>query len=135
MDPPLSWLQWFAISIPVSSISVVAIWAFLHLGYKWEEDLRIPPMRRNTDTLTRTHYYVLFVSALTIALWCMEKHFEDYVGDMGIIALIPLLAFFGTGILSKVGVGVECSCSLTWMKLTKFRYRRTSIHSIGLSSF
>jgi hypothetical protein len=24
------------------------------------------------------------------------------VGDMGIIAIIPLLAFFGTGILSKV---------------------------------
>lgn len=28
---------------------------------------------------------------------------EGWVGDMGIIAIIPLLAFFGTGILSKVG--------------------------------
>lgn len=101
MDPPLSWGAWFAISIPVSGISVVAIWAFLHVNYRWEPDLAIPKMRKNTDSLSGTHYYVLFVSALTIALWCIEKNIEGTVGDMGVIALIPLLAFFGTGILSK----------------------------------
>ncbi|KAK4688593.1 phosphate transporter, partial [Tremellales sp. Uapishka_1] len=103
MDPPLSWLQWFAISIPVSGLSVFMIWAFLHLGYKWEPELSIPKMRKNTDSLSKTHYYVLFVTVLTIALWCAEKSMEEWVGDMGIIALIPLIAFFGTGILSKVG--------------------------------
>jgi phosphate transporter len=102
MNPPLSWLQWFAISIPVASLSIVAIWAFLHVNYRWESDLKIPRMRKNTDTLTKTHYFVLFISILTIALWCMEKSMEGWVGDMGIIAIIPLLAFFGTGILSKV---------------------------------
>jgi phosphate transporter len=102
MTPPLSWLQWFAISIPVSSLSVVAIWAFLHVNYRWESDLRIPRMRKNTDTLTKTHYFVLLVSGVTIGLWCVEKSFEGVVGDMGVIAIIPLLAFFGTGILSKV---------------------------------
>lgn len=102
MDPPLSWTEWFAISIPVSGTSVVAIWAFLHVTYRWESDLAIPRMRKNTDSLSKTHYFVLFVSGLTIALWCAEKSLERYVGDMGIIAVIPLLAFFGTGILSKV---------------------------------
>ncbi|WVQ99989.1 hypothetical protein IAU59_007132 [Kwoniella sp. CBS 9459] len=101
MDPPLSWPQWFAISLPVASLSVVVIWAFLHINYKWETDLAIPKMRKNTDSLTKTHYYVLVVSAVTIALWCAEKSMEGIVGDMGIIAIIPLLAFFGTGILSK----------------------------------
>lgn len=59
-------------------------------------------MRKNTDSLTVTHYYVLSVSALTILLWCAEKSLEEWAGDMGIIAIVPLLAFFGTGILSKV---------------------------------
>lgn len=59
-------------------------------------------MRKNTDSLTKTHYFVLLVSGITIALWCVEKSFEGVVGDMGVIAIIPLLAFFGTGILSKV---------------------------------
>jgi phosphate transporter len=103
MDPPLSWLQWFAISIPVSSISIVGIWLLLCISYRWESDLKIPMMRKNTDTLDATHYYVLGVSVFTIALWCFEKGMEDWVGDMGIIALIPIIAFFGTGILSKVG--------------------------------
>ncbi|WRT68378.1 uncharacterized protein IL334_005354 [Kwoniella shivajii] len=101
MDPPLSWPQWFAISLPVATLSVVSIWAFLHLNYKWENDLAIPKMRKNTDTLTTTHWYVLVVSGITIVLWCLEKSMEGIVGDMGIIAIIPLLAFFGTGILSK----------------------------------
>nr|ODN89069.1 phosphate transporter [Cryptococcus depauperatus CBS 7841] len=101
MDSPLSWLQWFAISIPVSSLSVILIWAFLHINYHWEPDLEIPKIRKNTDSLTRTHYWVLGVSGLTIMMWCMEKSTEDWVGDMGVIAILPLLAFFGTGILSK----------------------------------
>ena len=106
MDPSLSWLQWFAVSIPVAATSILAIWAFLHVNYRWESDLAIPKMRKNTDPLSMTHYYVLFISASTIALWCAEKSVEGYVGDMGIIAVIPLLAFFGTGILSKVSIGL-----------------------------
>ncbi|ORY35603.1 SPX domain-domain-containing protein [Naematelia encephala] len=101
MDPPLSWAEWFAISIPVSGISVLGIWAFLHLMYRWEPDLSIPKMRKNTDSLTKTHYYVLVVTLFTIALWCIEKNVEGTVGDMGVIALIPIVAFFGTSILSK----------------------------------
>lgn len=101
MERPLSWLQWFAIALPVASISILAIWAFLHLGYRWESDLEIPRMRKNSDPLTATHYYVLIVSLITIGLWCAEKSLEAWVGDMGVIAIIPVIAFFGTGILSK----------------------------------
>jgi phosphate transporter len=127
MNPPLSWLEWFAISIPVSACSVLAIWAFLHVNYKWESDLTIPKMRPNTDSLSKTHYFVLVVSALTIALWCAEKSIEGSVGDMGIIAIIPLLAFFGTGILSKVS---QPMCKLTVLTLAN---RKTSILSTGQS--
>lgn len=101
MVPELTWIEWFAISLPVGVTSVVAIWAFLHYNYRWESDLRIPKMRKNTDTLTGKHYFVLFFTVFTIALWCIEKNIESTIGDMGIIAIIPLIAFFGTGILRK----------------------------------
>jgi phosphate transporter len=101
MVPELTWIEWFAISLPVGITSVVAIWAFLHYNYRWESDLRIPKMRKNTDSLTGKHYFVLFFTVFTIALWCIEKNIETTIGDMGIIAIIPLIAFFGTGILRK----------------------------------
>ncbi|TXT14263.1 uncharacterized protein COLE_00456 [Cutaneotrichosporon oleaginosum] len=101
MVPELTWIEWFAISLPVGITSVVSIWAFLHYNYRWESDLRIPKMRKNTDSLTGKHYFVLFFTVFTIALWCIEKNIESTIGDMGIIAIIPLIAFFGTGILRK----------------------------------
>lgn len=39
---------------------------------------------------------------VTIGLWCIEHTIEEYVGDMGIIAIIPIIAFFSTGVLKKV---------------------------------
>lgn len=130
MDVPLSWLQWFAISLPVATVSIVAIWAFLHVNYRWEHDLEIPRMRKNQDPLTMTHYYVLFVTLFTIALWCAEKSLEAWIGDMGIIAIIPIIAFFGTGILSKVRHIVRTVAALS------HDFRRTiSTTSIGVSYF
>jgi phosphate transporter len=37
----------------------------------------------------------------TVALWLLERRLHHIVGDMGIIAIIPLIAFFGTGVLKK----------------------------------
>ena len=48
-------------------------------------------------------YWVAFVTIVTIAFWCVEHEIEDYVGDMGVIALFPIVAFFSTGVLKKVG--------------------------------
>lgn len=101
MEPALDWLQWFAISLPVASISILLIWAALHLGYRWEKDLQIPPIKPHGDKFTGVHWFVLTVTLGTIGLWCVEKSLEQYLGDMGIIAIIPLIAFFGTGVLSK----------------------------------
>ncbi|CED82330.1 Na /dicarboxylate, Na /tricarboxylate and phosphate transporters [Phaffia rhodozyma] len=73
MEPALDWLQWFAISLPVASVSLIIIWAFLHLGYRWESDLLIQPVRPHGDTFNRTHYFVLFVTLITIGLWYLVK--------------------------------------------------------------
>ena len=51
--------------------------------------------------ITWTQVYILAVTFITIALWCIEISIEQYVGDMGVIAILPILAFYGTGVLSK----------------------------------
>ncbi len=47
------------------------------------------------------HYVVLGVSATTILLWCTFKFSQPFFGDLGVIALLPLVIFFGTGLLTK----------------------------------
>lgn len=66
------------------------------------EVLIIKEIRPTRESFTAKQYWVTFVCIVTIALWCVEKRLEDTFGDMGIIALIPIVAFFSTGVLRKV---------------------------------
>ncbi|KAJ3410301.1 low-affinity phosphate transporter [Chytridiales sp. JEL 0842] len=107
MNPPASWPEWFAIAIPVCIVIDIAIWLLLLAVYQPGASGHIdPPEAFQTNyfadnPLTSTHYYILFITFMTIILWCIEGLIEPIVGDMGVIAIFPLVAFYGTGILSK----------------------------------
>lgn len=107
MDPPLNWAKWFAVALPVSAISIVLIWLLLLVSYKparmpdGDGEIEIKPIRPTKEPFTIKQYWVSFVCLLTIGLWCVEHEFEEYVGDMGVIAIIPIVAFFSTNVLKK----------------------------------
>ncbi|TIB30533.1 hypothetical protein E3P86_03486 [Wallemia ichthyophaga] len=100
MDPPIDWLQWFAIALPVASTSLVLIWGLLLLSYGSGEGTVITKLKPSKDSFTWTQWYIAAVTILTIVLWCVAHSLQSVIGDMGIIAILPLIAFFGTGILS-----------------------------------
>ncbi|OBZ72026.1 putative transporter C3B8.04c [Grifola frondosa] len=91
MDPQLDWGSWFVVSLPVSAISILLIWGLLLLSYHparspdGEGDIEIKPIRATKEKFTVKQYWVSF----------------DIIGDMGIIAILPIIAFFGTGVLKK----------------------------------
>lgn len=106
MEPPLDWLQWFAVALPVSAVSIILIWLLLLTVYKPSttadgETLQIKQIRATREPFTAKQYYVAFVCIVTIGLWCVAHEIQEWFGDMGIIAIIPIIAFFGTGVLSK----------------------------------
>ncbi|TPX33227.1 hypothetical protein SmJEL517_g03805 [Synchytrium microbalum] len=108
MNPPPTWLEWLSISLPLCLVCDFAIWILLLVAYEpgrsTGEHAPAPPSLYSTHTpmkWTGTQMYVVFVLILTICLWCGERVIEPYVGDMGILAIVPLVAFFGTGVLSK----------------------------------
>ncbi|KAI0346236.1 Sodium/sulfate symporter [Trametopsis cervina] len=107
MDPQLDWGKWFAVALPVSAISIVLIWLLLLVSYHparspdGEGDIEIKPIKPTREPFTLKQYWVCFVCLATIALWCVEHAIEDWVGDMGVIAIIPIVAFFATGVLKK----------------------------------
>jgi phosphate transporter len=113
MHPRIDWLQWFAVALPVSFISVILIWLLLLLSYRPGmtadgEELEIKAIRARREPFTLKQWWVTFVCFVTITLWCIEHGIEEWVGDMGVIAILPIVAFFSTGVLKKVRI---CICS------------------------
>jgi phosphate transporter len=102
MSPPPSWLEWFLIAIPVCVILDLGIWGVLLMVYKpGVVGVTPPEMSVERESLTMKQYWIIAVSVGTIILWCAESFIESVVGDMGVIALIPIIAFYGVGILTK----------------------------------
>src|SRR5258708_25779465 len=105
--PPIDWLQWLAVALPVSGMSILLIWLLLLSVYRPSttadgKKLQIKPIRATRETFALKQYWVTFVCMVTITLWCVAHQIEDFFGDMGIIAIIPIVAFFGSGVLKKV---------------------------------
>lgn len=63
------------------------------------------------DPITWKQMYVVAISVATIGLWCANTALSKYTGQMGIVAIVPMVAFFGFGLLSKVG-GCPLQCLL-----------------------
>jgi len=101
MKEPLNWMQWFAITIPVSGASLIAIWLLLLACFGSGRGTVIKRIPDTHERFTKTQWFISAVCVGTIVLWCMESKLEPVVGDMGVIAILPLVLFFGTGILSK----------------------------------
>jgi phosphate transporter len=110
MQPPVSWGQWFIVALPVSFISILLIWGLLLASYRparapdGGRDIEIRLIRPTREHFTLKQWWVTFVCVVTIALWCFARQPElkRYFGDMGVIAIIPIVAFFATGVLKKV---------------------------------
>lgn len=102
MSPAPSWLEWFVIALPICLVCDLAIWALLLWTYEPSTNTpTISTIRSTKDPITGTQVFVCGVTIVTIILWCFEHRLEWLFGDMGLIAIIPLLTFFGTGILTK----------------------------------
>ena len=97
-----SWLQWFAIALPVALVGNVLCWALLCLRYRpWRTVRELEPLKAYTDPWNRTQLFVMAVSLVTVGLWCANHALQPWTGEMGIIAILPLVLFFSTGVLSK----------------------------------
>ncbi|PKX89534.1 putative plasma membrane phosphate transporter Pho87 [Aspergillus novofumigatus IBT 16806] len=101
MYPSISWGTWFFVSLPVCIISILLIWLLLLATFKPGRGTTIVPMRPVKDRFSGVQYFVTIVTLSTIGLWCASHQLEHVFGDMGVIAIIPMVLFFGTGILNK----------------------------------
>lgn len=101
MYPSISWGTWFFVSLPVCIISILLIWLLLLATFHPGRDTTLVPIRPVKDKFSGVQWFISIVTLSTIALWCGSHQLEHVFGDMGVIAIIPMVLFFGTGILNK----------------------------------
>lgn len=101
MSPEPSWGVWFFIALPVCIISILLIWVLLLVTFKPGRNTTIVPIKPVNDKFSATQWFICIVTVGTIILWCVSHQLEPVFGDMGVIAIVPIVLFFGTGILNK----------------------------------
>ena len=101
-----TWIEWLSISIPVCLISLLLCWAFLCRLYRCEDDPDgIPDVvlirGGGGEPISKRQIIVSLIALLTIVLWCGGTKSTRLFGEMGVVALIPLVGYFGSGLLNK----------------------------------
>lgn len=99
----ISFMGWVSVAVPFGFILLVTCWGFLILALRPNDVLHVPEiLHADSDSaLSVNHYVVLVVSGITILLWCTFSLTKPFFGDLGVIGLLPIVVFFGTGLLSK----------------------------------
>ncbi|KAF2479156.1 SPX domain-containing protein [Neohortaea acidophila] len=101
MNPQPGWGIWFFIALPVCIITIIFIWLLLLVTFRPGRNTTIVPIRPMRDKFSGIQWFISIVTLATIVLWCLSHQLEGFFGDMGVIAIIPIALFFGTGILTK----------------------------------
>lgn len=101
MNPQPGWGVWFFVALPICILCIVLIWLLLLLTFQPGKNTSIVPIRPMKEPYTGVQWFIIIVTIVTIALWVFSHPLEPFLGDMGVIAIIPLVLFFGTGILTK----------------------------------
>ncbi|KAF2154461.1 SPX domain-containing protein [Myriangium duriaei CBS 260.36] len=101
MNPQPGWGVWFFIALPVCIVSIILIWLLLLLTFRPDRGTTIVPIRPIKDKFTGIQWFISITTMITIVLWCISHQLQSVFGDMGVIAIIPIALFFGTGILTK----------------------------------
>ena len=95
----IGWGNFFAIALPVSIVSVILIWLLLILTFKINTTT-LKQYKPIKEKFTLKQYYIIVVTLGTIILWCVLSKIESAFGAAGQIAILPIVLFFGTGLLT-----------------------------------
>jgi di/tricarboxylate transporter len=104
---PIGWVSWFIVSIPLCIVLDLIIWVWLvycfdlpsisskAVAYVLQRD------RSGSEKFSSEQYYVICVSVGVVLLWCASVNMAGITGQMGVLGILPLILFFGTGALTK----------------------------------
>jgi phosphate transporter len=97
----ISFLQWCLVAVPYGLVCLLSTWAYLVYVMRPRDVAEVPDIVYEQPPLGRMHVAVLLTTVVTIVGWCTLQATKPVFGSMGIVGLVPLVALFGSGILTK----------------------------------
>eukprot|EP00758_Cryptobia_borreli_P002930 Tbor_TRINITY_DN3398_c0_g1::TRINITY_DN3398_c0_g1_i1::g.23541::m.23541/K14430/PHO87_91; phosphate transporter len=98
----ISFAKWVGLALPVVILSVLFTWWLILKIWRPFDEVQYIPLQgafRGRPVSPQHKILVIVVSTITVILWCIPSSF--LFGDTGVIALIPMVVFFGAGVLKK----------------------------------
>lgn len=95
----MSFGQWFLASIPLCAVMLFISYCMLMAWFQ-PYHFRLPPIRRHSAKFNWRHYVIIVTVSLTVVVWSVHSLTECF-GSAGMVAVVPMIVFFGTGILCK----------------------------------
>jgi phosphate transporter len=100
----IGFTQWLAMSVPFALIAIFAIWAYLCFVLLRNSDDTppfIPSLAIGAIPWRKQDFIILATTLITVLLLYSLTYTREFFGSMSTVALIPILIYFGTGILNK----------------------------------
>ncbi|OHT07277.1 Sodium:sulfate symporter transmembrane region family protein [Tritrichomonas foetus] len=100
-DSHVSFLGWIVFGTPVSIVLTVAQWYYLIKVFPKNENERlVVPQAADEAPWSMKHTQAVVITFITIFLWSLGDSLSWFMGHIGIASLIPIVWFFGSGILT-----------------------------------
>lgn len=94
----VGWGQFFAVALPCGLICLILVWGEMCLTFNINKH-RIQKFKPIKTKFTVKQWFVAGVTVATILLWCLLTKMPGF-GSSGIISVIPIVLFFGSGMLN-----------------------------------
>jgi phosphate transporter len=95
-------LRWSEFGIPIALTLVIIEWAYLCLRFRPRvTSVHVIRHGAEFEPWSLKHTFACGITVLTIVLWALESTFPNVLGHIGITSLIPVIAFFGSGLLGS----------------------------------
>ncbi|MFW6304939.1 MAG: SLC13 family permease [Candidatus Saliniplasma sp.] len=104
----LSFLDWVIIALPITILMFLFAYFVLYFAFKPSiKELDIDLEHKAKSGFSRKQIFILVIFSITILLWLTSSVpiVDTLFQSAGIIALIPVVVFFGTGLLDKDDLG------------------------------
>ena len=103
----ISFAQWIAVAVPFGTTCLFLLWGYICVAIPPTDCTSVPAVQCVPTPWRMQQWLVLSVSVATAVLWCTFAWTAHVFGDLGVVALLPAVIFFGSGVLNKVAAAAR----------------------------